>query len=438
MSTAGLAAASFPMAANAKEVSANEKIRIGVMGLGGRNIFLIKEFLAQPEFEVTHICDCDTRKFETGMAAVLTKQQNKPVAVQDFRRMLDNKDVDVILNSAGSHWHPLGTIMACQAGKDVYVEKPLSHDIFESGKMVEAARKYNRVVQVGSQNTGASYIAEAIDFIRQGGIGKVHFVRALNMLGRRPRSKAPYPAQPIPSELDYDMWCGPAPKLDYNPSRTTKAWRYFYEYSGGDSESIHSLDIARWVTGKTWPKSVNAVGDLYVKDVNGELPDTLTARWQYDDCVLGLDLTWWTRNWGKTPVDVRFADDKLPTWFQNGCRVEAYGEDGMVFIARHGGGWQAWDKKGKPTEFGYGIYPVQEHITDFKDAIKTRRKPRGDIEIGHISQSLVNMAYIAHRVGNKGLKWDTKNMKFADCSEANALLKRPNNGRKPWRIPDEV
>ncbi len=433
----GIAATAGGMLLHPKTVSANDKIVIGVMGLGERACFLIKEFLKFPEVEIAYICDADTRRFKDGFDAAST-QKKKPQAVQDFRKMLDDKNVNALIIGAGSHWGPLATIMSCQAGKDVYVEKPFSHDIYEGRKAVEAARKYQRVVQVGSQNRSGEYIKDAIKKIRSGELGEVHFVRVLNMLNGKRGVPGPYPACPVPPEFDYDMWCGPAPKRAYNPKKTAPGvWRNFWDYSGSDSESIHQVDIARWLIGQEYPRSVHSVGRISFPERVADFPDTLSTIYDYEDLTLVFDLTWWTPNMIKTTPEIR-SSDQFPHWPLNGTKIEIYGSNGMMVLGRHGGGWQMWGPKGELVSSEYGRMPVPEHIGNFLNCMKTRNKPNADVETGHISQAIVHMAYISYRLGNRKLVVDAASETFINDDEANRYLKRPGNGRDPWKIPENV
>ncbi len=434
---AGIAAASSGMMSHPKAASANDKISIGVMGLGSRDCYLIEEFLKKPEVEITYICDVDTRRFNNGFKAA-SGQKNKPEAVRDFRRMLDDKNVDAMIIGAGSHWGPLATIMSCQAGKDVYVEKPFSHDIYEGRKAVEAARKYQRVVQVGSQNRSGEYIKNAIEKIRSGAIGEVHFVRVLNMLNEVRGIPGPYPAQEIPPEFDYEMWCGPAPKRAYNSNKTAPGvWRNFWDYSGSDSESIHQMDIGRWVVGQEYPRSVHSIGRVSFPERVADFPDTLSTVYEYEDITMSFDLTWWTPNMIKTPWETRDSDN-FPHWPLNGTRIEIYGSQGMMMLGRHGGGWQLWGPDGELLSSEYGRMPMPEHVGNFLDCMKTRNRPNADVETGQVSQSIVHMAYISYRLGNKKLKIDAATETFIGDSEANQYLKRPDRGRDPWKIPEKV
>ena len=388
-----------------------------------------------------YLCDVDTRRFINGVEAC--KGQSKiPTTVQDFRRILDDKDVTAMIISPGTHWAPLGTIMACQAGKDVYVEKPMSHDVYEGRKMVEAARKYKKIVQVGCQNRSGQYHKQAIEVLKAGTIGKVHHVRVLNMLDGRLGRPGPYPEMPIPKEVDYDMWCGPAPKHPYNANRTAPGvWRYFWDYSGSDSESIHQLDIASWVitelTGRGYPNSVYSIGAVRYPDRVADIPDSLSAIYDCGDITLSFEVDWWT-SLIKIPPEIRESNTLFPEWQFIGTRIEIYGTNGMMYLGRHGGGWQIFDASGKPGLQHTGNNPVEEHVKNFLDCVRNRQLPNGDIEKSQISQSMVHMAYISYRVGNQLLKIDGVNEQFIDNREANLLLSRPQGGRAPWKIPNQV
>lgn len=423
------------------QTGANDKIILGIMGLGTRNCFLTQELIKQGA-EIAYICDVDTRRYNDGLNAC-KGQSRSPKAVQDFRRILDDKDVTAMIIAPGSHWGPLGTIMSCQAGKDVYVEKPLSHDVYEGRKTVEAARKYKRIVQAGCQNRSGEYHEKAIEFLRAGNIGKIHLIRVLNMLDGRQGEPGPYPEMPIPKEVDYDMWCGPAPKHPYNAKKTAGGvWRYFWDYSGSDSESIHQVDIARWITsalvGQDYPKSIYSRGGVRFPDRVADIPDSMSTIFDYGDITLSFEVTWWTPYMIKIPEKIRYSNVLFPDWQFTGTKIEIYGSNGMMYLGRHGGGWQTFGAKGEPGPSLKGIMPIKEHIADFLDCIRSRQMPKGDIEKAHISQAITNMAYISYRIGNQLLNVDGVNERFIGNNEANTYLMRPNRGRQPWQIPDKV
>ncbi len=423
----------------------SDKIILGVMGLGGRNCWLIKEFIKQGA-EIAYICDVDTRRYDDGYSAC-KGQKKRPKAVQDFRRILDDKDVTAMLIAPGTHWAPLGTIMSCQAGKDVYVEKPMSHDVFEGRKMVEAARKYKRIVQVGSQNRSGQYHEKAIEFLRAGNMGEVHNIRVLNMLDGRRGEPGPYPEMIVPREVDYDMWCGPAPKRPYNTKKTAPGvWRNFWDYSGSDSESIHQLDVGRWITsalvGHDYPSSIYSNGSVRFPERNADLPDSMTSIFDYGDIQMSFELTWWTPYMIKVPRspdnNIRWDNTVFPEWQFTGTRIEIYGSKGIMYLGRHGGGWQTFDNNGDPGPSLGGIMPINEHIANFLDCIRSRQLPNADVEKAQVSQAISHMAYISYRVGNQLLKLDGANERFIRNNDANELLARPDGGRSPWEIPNQV
>ncbi|HLB72591.1 MAG TPA: Gfo/Idh/MocA family oxidoreductase [Sedimentisphaerales bacterium] len=413
--------------------AASEKVIIGVMGLGGRGTYLAESFAQRPDAEVAYLSDPDTRRFARARQAVEEVQDRKPKLVQDFRKILDDGSVDVLINATPDHWHGLGTIMACQAEKDVYVEKPLSHNIWEGKKMVEAARKYKRVVQVGMQSRSAAYVKKAKDYIESGKLGEVSLVRVFNMM-QHPKQQ-PSPDQPEPDGFDYEMWCGPAAKPAYNPSRR---WLNQWEYSCGPiaGDAVHQLDLARFLINDIpYPKSVSHAGAVYGLRDGRETPDTQLAMFEYEQLTLMMEAALWTGYMKKTPIEVRDSD-KFPNWPFSGTKVELLGTEGFMYFGRHGGGWQAYDSSGELVRSEYGRQGDREHQDNFIDCVRTRKRPNADVEIGHRSVLLCHIANISYRVGNQKLEFDSESESFTNSDEANKLLKRQY--RKPWVVPDEV
>jgi len=413
--------------------AANDKVIIGVMGLGGRGTYLAEKFAQRPDAEVAYLSDANTRRFARAREAVEEAQDRKPKLVQDFRRILDDGSVDVLINATPDHWHGLGTIMACQAEKDVFVEKPLSHNIWEGRKMVEAARKYKRIVQVGMQSRSAPYVKKAKDYIQSGKLGEVYLVRVYNMM-QHPRQKAS-PDQPVPQGFDYDMWCGPAPKPAYNPSRR---WLNQWEYSCGPiaGDAVHQLDLARFLIDDIpYPKSVSHVGAVYGLRDGRETPDTQLALFEYDRLTLMMEATLWTPYMKKTPMGVR-ESDKFPDWPFSSTKVELLGTEGFMYFGRHGGGWQAYDSSGELVRSEYGRQGDKEHQDNFIDCVRTRKKPNADVEIGHYSVLPCHIANISYRLGNQKLDFDAESESFTNSDRANKLMKRQY--RKPWVVPEKV
>jgi len=420
---------------SSRAASASDKIVVGVMGVGGRGTFLTKLFASRPDVEVAYVCDVDSNKLESVAKEVEELGGKRPKSVGDFRRLLDDTHVDAIINATPDHWHGLGTILACQAGKDVYVEKPASHNIWEGRKMVEAARKYNRVVQVGMQNRSAPYARSAQEHIRSGKLGSVHLVRVFNMLNRERLWKAA--DTPVPAGFDWDMYLGPVSDRPYNPVWKTRA---FWDFGGGNitDDGVHQLDLARSIIGKSYPKSVHhSGGNLFFKDA-AETPDTILVTYEYDSLSLVFEATWWTPYMKKTPQHIRDGD-LLPEWYPfNATKIEIYGSKGMMLVGRHGGGWQIYEADGQkgPFEYGHHTRMQMAHVENFVNCIRSRKQPNADIQEGHISASLCHLANISYRVGNRKLTFDGVTETFVNDKEADGYLKRTY--RKPWVIPENV
>ena len=426
-------AAAFTVFPQGKAHGANEKVIMGVMGLGGRGTYLAETFAERPDVEIAYLSDTNTRRFARAREAVEEAQGKRTKLVQDFRKILDDPNVDCLVNATPDHWHGLGTIMACQAGKDVYVEKPMSHNIWEGRKMIEAARKYKRVVQVGMQTRSSAYSKKAKQYIESGKMGDIYLVRVFNMMQHSMMRNAP--TQPVPEGFDYDMWCGPAPKLPYNPSRS---WLNQWEYSCGPipGDAIHQLDIARYLLDDIpYPKSVSHAGGVNALRDGRQTPDTQFATFDYGRLTLLLETALWTPYMKKTPSNIRDSDS-FPNWPFSSTKVEILGTKGFMHFSRHGGGWQAFDSDCEVVRSEFGRQGDKEHKDNFIDCIRTRKKPNADVEMGHQSALLCHMANISFRVGNKQLEFDPQTESFTNSDQANKYLKR--SYREPWVVPDIV
>jgi predicted dehydrogenase len=426
-------AAALTVLSNSRSYAANEKVIIGVMGLGGRGTYLAERFASRPDAEVAYLCDPDTRRFARARNVVEEAQDKQPKMVQDFRRILEDAGVDALINATPDHWHALGTILACQADKDVYVEKPMAHNIWEGRKMVEAARKYKRVVQVGMQSRSAPYMKKAVEYIRSGKLGDVYLIRVFNMMKHPMMGKGS--DRPVPEGFDYDMWCGPAPKLPYNPNRR---WLNQWEYSCGPiaGDAVHQIDLARYLFGdKPYPDAVSQRGGICSLRDGREIPDTQLAMYDYGEFTLLTESALWMPYMKKTPSSVRDSD-KFPNWPFSSTKIEVMGTEGFMYVGRHGGGWQAYDSDGELVHSEYGRQGDKEHQDNFIDCIRTRKKPNTDVEQGHYSVMLCHLANISYRVGNQKLTLDPKTESFINAPDANKYLKRTY--RAPWVIPDTI
>jgi predicted dehydrogenase len=426
----GVAASAYGLGAASKTVPASDKVVVGMMGVGGRGTFLTQLFASRPDVEIAYICDVDNRKFPRAVKVVEDKQAKTPKTVGDFRRILEDKNVDALVCATPDHWHALAAILTCQAGKDVYVEKPASNCIWEGRKMVEAARKYNRVVQVGMQNRSSSYARSAHELIQSGKLGTVHLVRVFNMLSREPVQRTPDTAPP--EGLDWDMWLGPGPLRAYNPMYFT---RVFWDFNGGimTDDGVHQLDLARMVMGLSFPKSVHHSGGKLFFDDIAETPDTTIVTYEYDKLRLVFEQTWWTRYMKKTPDDIRESLSQFPDWYPfNGTKIEIYGSRGLMLLGRQGGGWQLYDEEGHKIATDKQRHSEMQarHVENFISCIRSRERPNADVEHGHVSAALCHMANISYRVGDRKLEFDSSGETFVDAQEANQYLKR--SYRAPW------
>jgi len=436
-SAVGVAAGAAAALAGPRAYGANERLILGFMGCGGRGTGVATELLARNDIEIAWTCDAEASR-AARLAEVIEKRTGKrPKTTQDFRQILEDRQVNALFSMTPDHWHSLSTILACQAGKDVYVEKPLSHNLWEGRQAVKAARKYNRIVQVGLQGRSAPYIMAGIEYLRSGKLGHVHFVRVLNM--KMQGYPNPRPNAEPPKSLNYDTWLGPAPMRPYNPVWCPSGWNWFWDFSGGDiiNDGVHQMDIARWLIGRTTPRYAVATGGRYLTaDSAAETPDTQSVLYDYGDLTMQFDLALWTPYLKKIPQNIRMSDTEFPDWRFCATRIEVYGTQGLMMMGRHGGGWQVYDADGKVVAQNKGRFPAEQHYANFLECVRSRRRPNGDVEEGHFSTVLCHLGNISLRVGGRRLEYDGAKEAFVGDEQANALLKRA--GRAPWRIPEEV
>ncbi len=441
-------ASALAVAQPAPAGSPNDKVVLGLIGAGGRGRIVIKHMAKLENVEVKYVCDVEDAR-GNGAAAELEKiQGSAPKFVKEIREVLDDKDVDGVVVATPEHWHALATVWACQAEKDVYVEKNISASIWEGRKMIEAARKYKRIVQAGTQTRSAPYMFAARDYIQEGGLGDVLYVKVFGMYsfvyGGYPRK--PEPDGDPPAGLDWDKWLGPVPEQPYN-KRLHRQWYGYWRFSGGNgSDAIHTLDAARMVIGDPpHPKSVQCVGGRWkFEEDDGVMPDVQIVAYEFDKMAMSFDCTGFTEKYMfKTPMSIR-QSDQFPFWPLNTSRIEIYGTKRMMYLGRVGGGWQVLeagpealgDHFGNVVAQQYGRFPDEPHTANFIDCIRTRQTPNADVEQGHMAACLEHMANLSYRLGNVKLTFDGRAETFVDNDEANQHLKPSYRGH--YRIPDEV
>jgi predicted dehydrogenase len=421
---------------------ANDKVVLALIGAGGRGTStIISTCKVNDNVEIKTICDVKTSRLEIASFQIEQELGYKPGVTKDMKEIFDDKDIDAVWISTPEHWHALATVWACQAGKDVYVEKNPTISIWEGRKMIEAAQKYNRVVQIGFQNRSAPYGFSARDYIKSGKLGKIVHVKCFNLLGGG--KWMPRPDQEAPDWIDWDAWLGPAPYRPYNPAITTPegrgGWLDFWAFGGGalSDDASHVMDLARLVLGDPpQPGSVYACGGNWPWGSEKETPEFLSITYDYGDFTMTCDSGNATNYMKKTPGDIRMDPERFPDWRTNSTRTEIYGTEGLMYLGRHGGGWQVAGKDSEIIAREGGVMPDVEHQKDFIESVRTRKKPNGDVEQGQLSACLVHLGNIACRVGNKQLYFDAKNERFTNDDKANGFLKTTYRDR--YEIPESL
>jgi predicted dehydrogenase len=399
----------------ARPASANERIRLAVIGVRGRGDDLARGFAKAKDAEVVAVCDVDDEAFGKAVEGVETATGKAPRTEKDFRRLLDDKQIDAVAVATPDHWHALITVLACQAGKDVYCEKPASHNLVEGRRMVEAARKYQRVVQLGTQRRSAEFVKDAIGHVKSGAIGKVGQARAWIHQKRAIDVSGP-PTSP-PNGVDYAMWQGPAPDRPFIKNRFHYNWHWFWNWGTGElgNNGVHGVDVARWGLGVAAPATVTSGGGLYVFE-GLEVPDTQVVTWEFPDAKTSL--VWEHRMWSKHGLE------------GSGFGTAFYGDKGTLIIDDKGWRVEDGDKAGGPATDSQTA-----HLRNFLDCVRSREAPNAEIEIGHLTTRLCHLGNIAHRTGRK-LAFDAARESFPGDPEANKLLSRGYSSR--FEMPTHV
>ena len=433
--------ATLAAAAATKSASAftdEKKRRVGLIGCGWYGKIDLLRLIQVSPVEVVSLCDVDRHMLSEAAAIVAGRQLSKktPRTYSDYRKMLAEKDLDIVLVATPDHWHALTMIEALKSGADVYCQKPISVDVMEGAAMLDAARKYRRVVQVGMQRRSTPHIAEAKQrFIDEGKLGKIALVEVYCYYHMRATENPPDTAPP--DYFDYEMWTGPAPMRPYNSLVHPRSWRAFMEYGNGivGDMCVHMLDMTRWMLGLGWPTRISSTGGIFVdKASKANITDTQMATFDFND----LRVVWQHRSWGEA------ADPKYP-W-----GATFYGEKGTLKVDVFGydfiplGGGQAVRRD---VTYEYEKYPedrtekdlerhvapaVRYHMINLLQSIDARSRPISDIEEGFISASSCIMANNSLKLG-RTIQWDPKARRVVADEEANQLLARPYRG--PWAHP---
>ena len=424
---------------NALQFAEQKRRRVGLIGCGWYGKADLLRLVQVAPVEVVSLCDVDRNMLAQAADMVASRQvsKKKPRTYRDYREMLKEKDLDIALVAPPDHWHALPMIAAVKSGADVWVQKPISVDVIEGQAMLAAARKYGRVVQVGTQRRSTPHIVEARDnFIQTGRLGKIAMVEICCYYHMRATSNPP-DTQP-PENLDYEMWTGPAPMRPYNSLVHPRSWRAFMEYGNGimGDMCIHMLDMVRWMMGLGWPKRIASTGGILIdKASKANITDTQTASFDFDD----VKVVWQHRTWGAAP-------DPKYDW-----AATFYGDKGTLKVSVYSYDFIPSDKSQpvhRDVTYELEQYPedktekdlekhvapaIRYHMKNFLAAIDSRSKPVADIEQGYISTSSCILANVAMKLG-RTLTWDAEKQRVVQDEEANRLLRRPY--RQPWVHPE--
>ena len=415
----GVAALVAPKLARSAS-GANEKVGVGFIGVGGRGTWHVRTFKSFPDVEVIAVSDVHQGRMANAMEAAGGKARG----IRDYRQLLELKEVDAVVIATSGQWHALPAIHACQAGKDVYVEKPLALTIGEGRAVVRAARKYNRIAMIGTQNRSSPSFQKAAQIVQSGALGKVGLVHVWSNEQWGEKGFGDPPDTDPPKELDWDAWLGPSPKVPYNPNRYFHHY-FFWDYGGGwQSEvGVHHFDVVHWAMGCDTPLSCQAGGGKLMIADDREIPDTFTAVWEYPGFVMTYRVTYANM--------LAFEHRQRGTIF--------YGTKGSMVLDGHAPGIKIFgetlgDTKLLEDSFSGRDLPEGNvlHQKEFIRCIKARERPFADIEVGHKSSIPGHLSNIAYRVGRK-VRWDARAEEIVGDPEANALVTRKY--RKPWVLP---
>ncbi len=418
-------------------MGANDRVSLGLIGCGSRSRVLLDAMKAIPGVEFRAVCDV----YEPYMTRAKSTAGPQAQSFADFRKLLEQKDIDAVVIATSNHWHAIPSVLACEAGKDVYVEKPMTHNVKEGQVMVQTARRTKRIVAVGSQQRSAPHFREVEDLIQSGKLGEVRFVRVWWFKNRYPNMSPEVPDSAVPSGMDWDFYLGPAPKVPFNQNRF-RNFRSYFDYAGGAVSDFgaHRLDTMHQIMHADTPKTVVAAGGRFATQNCGDVPDLVQATYEYPGFVCSYEICDLNAHGvgGRTPGRTYYfsvGEEDHPEG------LAFYGTNGAVFADR----------------FGYDIYPeltpdsrrrgsgkpqyaaerkwknatdaTELHVRNFIDCLRSRKAPNAPVEIGHKGANICHLCNIAYRTGRK-LHWNGEKEIFENDPGANREISR--QARAPW------
>lgn len=423
-----------PTVVNSKVFGANDRINAAVLGVNGRGKNHISSLMNQKNVEVTYLCDPDMNVLNDRQKEFKEKYGHSVSLEQDLRRIMDNDDIDVVSIASPNHWHALTTIWACQAGKDVYVEKPGSHNIWEGRKMVEAARKYDRIVQHGVQLRSSPAINDAIKLLREGYIGRVYMSRGLVFRWRGSIGDQGF--EPVPDGLDYDLWTGPSPKRPFTRNLVHYNWHWHWDYGNGDvgNQGIHETDLCMWGLDVGLPTKITSMGGKFLWDDAKEVPEVLTSIYHYpeEDKIIQFEVRPWCTNTeqGTTVGNIFYGDKGILV-------VDGYSKFNTYLGQNREPGISGDDGAAEASGMDRGAGGTDGHFANFIEAVRKHDASilNGPVETAHLSSGLAHLGNIAYRLG-RVLTFNPSAEQFVNDAEADAMLTR--NYRKGFVVPDQV
>jgi predicted dehydrogenase len=411
-------------AATSRAGGANERIVLGMIGPGGMGTNHLRLLVNRKDVEIAYVCDPDQNRAGSARDLVQKSTGRAPQAVGDLRRILDDKNVTAVFIATPDHWHGPATILAANAGKHVYVEKPCSHNIREGRLMIEAGRRHKKVIQVGTQARSTDTVRQAMQLLREGAIGDILVAKAWNSQLRRTIGRT-QPAKP-PEHIDFDLWVGPAPLVPYRTNLLHGVWRWWYDFGCGDmgNDGVHNIDVAVWGLGvTTHPTRITALGGKYFFDDDQQFPDTQTVVCEYAGNG---------KNGQRKQLifEQRIWSPYVQEGYENGNAF--YGTRGMLIIG-HTVGWRMYGPRNKEIKALNGPVNLPAHHTNFFESIRSGATPNADIEVGHLSATICHLGNIATRLG-RTLHFDPKSEQITNDKEANVLVRRTYR-KDHWAVP---